>query len=303
MAGLKELRNRIEAVKSTEKITSAMKMVAAARLRRAQSLLEHSNKYAAALNESAMRLLSQLYEEELTKNIKFFPPEMMRKKADNSRRLELVFGASKGLCGSYNSNINRFALSHLKQLEREKKDFLIYCFGKKANDFIKKHYPEKILGYVEDFAKKGPQFDECSELSAFIQKMCAENKLDVCEAVYANFKTALSRDIVCEQILPLEFDEAYKEGPNHGQSQQFYFYEPDKLKFLEQILPMIFEAKVFDIVVESQASEHGARMSSMDNATRNASEMINKLTLRYNTIRQSAITTELIEIIAGAEAI
>ncbi len=305
MAGLKELRTRIEAVKSTEKITSAMKMVAAARLRKAQILIDSSSGYKNTLQTAANRILADIRQEEIIKKTKISLPSMMTENHDAKKYLLLVFSSDKGLCGSYNSNINKFARKHIDELQKAGKDVRILCFGKKSYMFLKKHYPEQIIGNIDNIAKKGPDFAESSEIAQKILEICKNENADICEAVFAKFNSAISREIVAFQLFPIKIEESEptSDKPINVFGDAYYGYEPNRNEFLERLLPMIFTANVFSLIVQSQASEHGARMSSMDNATRNAKDMISELTLRYNTIRQSAITTELIEIIAGAEAI
>jgi len=305
MAGLKELRNRIEAVKSTHKITSAMKMVAAARLRKAQIKIGTAENYQKAILTAILRILADLHQEELEKKVFHILPEMMRPKKEVKKCLLLVFSSDKGLCGSYNSNINRKLLQEIEFFIKQNIEVKVFCFGKKAYDFLRHRKPELLLGIKEDIAKKGPDFAESSEIAQEIMEMYKEHNFDICSAIFSEFKTAISRDIKTEQLLPIKIDESALSAaePINKFGDAYYGYEPDRLQMLEKLLPIIFVANIFEIITQSQASEYGARMSAMDSATRNANEMISELTLKYNTIRQSAITTELIEIIAGAEAI
>ena len=305
MAGLKELRTRIEAVKSTQKITSAMKMVAAARLRKAQTKIKPADNYQNAIKTAVLRILADLRQEEIEKKIYHILPEMMRPKKEVKTCLLLVFSSDKGLCGSYNSNINRKVMQKIGELEQKNITVKVFCFGKKAYDFLRRRKPDLLLGTKEDIAKKGPDFVEASEIGQKITELYKEHGFDICEAIFAEFKTAISREIKTLQLLPVKIDEDRSQfaEPINKFGDAYYDYEPSRLEMLEKLLPMFFTANVFEIITHSQASEHGARMSSMDSATRNASDMISELTLSYNTIRQSAITTELIEIIAGAEAI
>ena len=305
MAGLKELRTRIEAVKSTQKITSAMKMVAAARLRKAQIRIEPADNYQSAIETAILRVLADLRQEEIEKKIYHILPEMMRQKKNIKSCLLLVFSSDKGLCGSYNSNINRAVLKKINELRERNINIKIFCFGKKAYDFLRRREPEFLIGFMEDIAKKGPDFAESSVIAQKIMEIYKEHNFDVCEAIFAEFKTAISREIKAVQLLPIKIDDTalQKDEPINKFGDAYYGYEPGRIEMLEKLLPMLFTANILSIIAQSQASEHGARMSSMDSATRNAKDMISELTLKYNTIRQSAITTELIEIIAGAEAI
>lgn len=303
MAGLKELRTRIEAVKSTQKITSAMKMVAAARLRKAQTKIGPAENYKNAIETAVLRILADFKQEEIEKKIYHILPEMMRRKENIKTCLLLVFSSDKGLCGSYNSNINRKLLQEINFLSNKRIEVKVFCFGKKAYDFLRRRQPEKLLGFVPDIAKKGPDFAESSEIAQKILELYKEHHFDICKAIFAEFKTAINREIKTSQILPIKIDETPANEAINRFGDAYYSYEPQRSEMLEKLLPLLFVANVFAMIAQSQASEHGARMSSMDNATRNAKDMISELTLKYNTIRQSAITTELIEIIAGAEAI
>lgn len=305
MAGLKELRIRIEAVKSTQKITSAMKMVAAARLRKAQTKIGSANNYQNAIETAIMRILADFKQEELEKKIYHIMPEMMRQKKEIKTCLLLVFSSDKGLCGSYNSNINRKLMQTIEDLQKQNIKPKVFCFGKKSYDFLRRRKAELLLGSMEDIAKKGPDFAESSEIAQKILELYREHNFDICQVIFAEFKTAISREIKTMQLLPIKVEEnsATANEPINKFGNAYYSFEPERSIMLEKLLPMLFVADIFEIIAQSQASEHGARMSSMDSATRNAKDMISELTLRYNTIRQSAITTELIEIIAGAEAI
>mgnify|MGYP002624917052 CR=1 FL=1 len=305
MAGLKELRTRIEAVKSTQKITSAMKMVAAARLRKAQIKIATSGNYHNAVETAVLRILADLRQEEIEKKVFHILPEMMWQKSKIKSALLLVFSSDKGLCGSYNSNINRKLMQKIADMDKKNVEVKVFCFGKKAYDFLKRRKPDILLGFMSDIAKKGPDFAESSKIAEKVAELYRGHNFDVCEAIFAEFKSAVNRKIKSSQLLPIKIDKSALSSaePINKFGDAYYTFEPDRLKMLEKLLPILFIANIFDIIVQSQASEHGARMSSMDNATRNAKDMISGLTLKYNTIRQSAITTELIEIIAGAEAI
>jgi len=306
MAGLKELRIRIDSIKSTQKITSAMKLVAAARLRRAQGLVDKSAFYSNNILSSAARLLYDMRFDEAEKNIKYVYPELMRGNGTNNNYLLLVMTSDRGLCGSYNSAVARMAVSRIEELKAEGKHVSLMCIGRKGRDLLKKRYGDLMVNSVESIAKKGAKYYEATDIAKVILDMYAKKQINVCEVVYSQFVSAISRNVVSEQILPVKIESfAYNKvhEPVNVVHGAFYEYQPDKIGLLTGMLPLVFKSSLFQAIVQSQASEHGARMSSMDNATRNASDMISRLTLKYNRIRQTAITTELIEIIAGAEAI
>ncbi len=306
MAGLKELRTRIESIKSTEKITSAMKMVAAARLRRSQGLIDKCRFYNNNILASANRVLLELRQAEQKKNIRFVYPELMRGNGKSENYLLVVFTSDRGLCGSYNSNVAREAAKRIEALKEEGKNVKILCVGKKGRDILKRKYADLIVDTIEGIAKKGAKYYEAVDLGQKILDLYKQGEMDVCEVVVSRFRSAINREIVTEQVFPVvveDFEYNRLHAPVNVYKGAFYDYEPGLLEILDAMMPLIFRSSLFQAVVHSQASEHGARMTSMDNATRNAKDMISGLTLRYNRIRQTAITTELVEIIAGAEAL
>lgn len=306
MAGLKELRTRIETIKSTQKITSAMKMVAAARLRKSQGLIGKSEFYNNNILASANRVLFELKQEETAKGISYVYPKLMRGTGQKQRYLIIVFTSDRGLCGSYNANVAKEASKRIDELKAEGKDIFIYCIGKKGRDILKRKYADMIVGTKEDVSVKGAKYYEASDIGYYILDAYNQGKIDVCEVVVSHFYSAINREVKVGQILPLKIEE-YEYNKLHIPTNvvrgAFYDYEPGKMELLEGLLPLIFRGSIFQAIVHSQASEHGARMTSMDNATRNAKDMISKLTIKYNRIRQTAITTELTEIISGAEAL
>lgn len=306
MAGLKELRTRIETIKSTEKITSAMKMVAAARLRRSQGLIEKCRFYNNNILASANRVLFELRQEEQKKNVRFVYPELMRGSGKAENYLLLVFTSDRGLCGSYNSNVAREASKRIEELLGGGKNVKILCIGKKGRDILKRKYAGMIVDTIEGIARKGAKYYEAVDLGQRVLDMYAKGEFDVCETVSSRFRSAINREIVVRQVFPVQiedFEYNRLHAPVNVYKGAFYDYEPGLLEILDGLLSLLFRSSLFQAIVHSQASEHGARMTSMDNATRNAKDMISGLTLRYNRIRQTAITTELIEIIAGAEAL
>ena len=309
MAGLKELRTRIDAIKSTQKITSAMKMVAASRLRRVQILVDKNQGYSQNLRHSALRVLVEIENEEKAKNISFMRPTML-KKVNNPQKYTLyVLSSDRGLCGAYNSNVAKAAASRIRELLSKGKTVRVVCLGKKAFDILRRNFRSEnvVINQIDAALKSLPYAEQAKALSELILREFNNKTFDVCECIYARFVSAISRNFVAEQVCPLDLNAEHISENElmriNRSGDAFYEYLPDKLTVLENILPILFNDDIFKIIVNAAASEHGARMSSMDNATRNAKKMISELTLKYNSMRQSAITTELIEIIAGAEAI
>lgn len=306
MAGLKELRNRLESIKSTQKITSAMKMVAASKLRKAELALDRSCFYSQLLNVNVKRLLAAIAEEEAEKNITYILPELMRDKPNAKDYLLFVFASDRGLCGSYNHNIGKAALTRIKELKDAGKNVRVICYGKKAFNVIKKQFEADVIENNPALDTKDLSFNGAVALAKKIADCYNGGMCDVCEIIYSKFHSALNREIVAEQIYPLstsalKLSEEDKKLTHIGDA--YYYYRPDKIRLLEAMLPKLVVNMVFVSIANSQASEQGARMAAMDNATRSAKDMISSLTLKYNGLRQSAITTELTEIISGAEAL
>lgn len=309
MAGLKELRTRIEAIKSTQKITSAMKMVAASRLRRVQILVDKNLGYSENLRKSALRVMTEIENEEKTKGVQYVRPLLLQQKANPQKYKLCVISSDRGLCGAYNSNVAKRAAQRIRELLKQGKQIEAACIGKKAYDILRRYFgnTEVVINRVDTKYDGMTYPDMAHKLSDTILKQFIAKEFDICEFVYADFKTAISRTFECEQVCPLELNTEHLNDEQlqliNRSGNAFYEYMPDKLTVLTDILPILFNDNLFKIVVNAAASEHSARMTSMDSATRNAKKMISELTLKYNSLRQSAITTELIEIIAGAEAI
>ena len=306
MAGLKELRNRLESIKSTQKITSAMKMVASSRLRKAQIMVEKSEPYSKIINTTVKRILASIKEEEKTKNIRYVLPSVLQQKPNAKHYLLFTFASDRGLCGSYNQNVAKATISRIKELIGLGKTVKVVCYGKKIYDALKKNYADLILEHHESVSANGLFYYEAIDIGKIIGQCCNDGTCDVCELVYSHFHSALSREMVVKQVYPLE--EKYSQVSDEDNEllkagDAYYDYEPDRLKLLDVLLPKLVVDNIFTGMVNSQASEQGARMTAMDNATKSAKDMIDALTLKYNSIRQSAITTELNEIISGAEAL
>lgn len=305
MAGLKELRNRLASIKSTQKITTAMKLVASARLRKSQQILDKNKCYFELISTSVKRILAAIREEETEKKIKYILPFLLQPAKPKSDRLLIVFSADKGLCGSYNQNIAKKTLKYLKELQQKNLKVQIICYGKKIYDVLKKTHADLIIEHHPAVASDGLSYLLANDFYEKIRSYGTKNDC-VCEILYTHFQSALTRTIVVEQIYPLsqnwlELSDQDKELTHVGDA--YYDFGADKLTLLEQLLQKLGQEIAFSTILNSEASEQGARMAAMDNATRNASDMISSLTLKYNSIRQSAITTELTEIISGAEAV
>lgn len=307
MASLKELRTRINSIRSTQKITSAMKMVAASRLRKAQMLVTDSTVYTKNVMDTAIRLVYALQQEEKQNNTRYMYPNLMRKPYKRENYMLVVFSSDRGLCGSFNYQVAKVAIERIEQLQKEMINVKVICVGKKAADLIKRTHAENVVEVREGMAKKGADYREMKNFGFKLLNRFNSREFDVCEIITSKFISAINREVKPVQFLPLviskdlghELDYDPTMLPDGAQ----YEYEADKMTMLEEALPLLFRGLIFQAMVHSQASEQSARMTSMDNATRNAMDMIKKLTLKYNGIRQTAITTELVEIIAGAEAV
>ncbi|MDD4556591.1 MAG: ATP synthase F1 subunit gamma [Alphaproteobacteria bacterium] len=306
MGGLKELRTRISSVKSTQKITSAMKMVAASRLRRSQILLTKSSAYYESLLILVNRIQKQILEIEQQTEKVFKRPEMLVGTGKEETYLLICVSADRGLCGGYNSSVAKETIRRIKELKAQKKEISVICIGRKARDVLRRKYSDLIIGVMEDVSKKGASYEETIGLALHSQILMKENHIDVCEVIYSRFQSAITREVLSEQVYPYQPEAVLEKDEEFVSSRienAFYDYEPDLESLFEETVKLALRAKFFQVFAHSQASEHGARMTSMDSATRNAQDMLTKLTLRYNGIRQTAITTELTEIISGAEAI
>ena len=303
MPSLKELRIRINSIRSTQKITAAMKMVAASRLRRAQALVTDSAAYIKNVTQTSSRLIFELQQEEKLHSITYIYPHLMRPPLKQNKYLLLVFSSDRGLAGNFNYQVAKSAQQRIEELQSAGAEVKLICIGKKAADIIKRTYPGNILEVREGLARKGADYEEMEALSQKLVHDFEAGEFDICEIITSQFITAMTREVRSVQVLPLSLPPLQEVDPTITATGAIYEYDGDRLEMLSNVLPLLFRGLIFQAMVHSQASEQSARMTSMDNATRNAKDMINKLTLRYNGIRQSAITTELIEIIAGAEAV
>ena len=293
MPNLKELKNRISSVKSTRKITSAMKMVAASKLRRAQELAESSRVYA----DSLSFILSSLAGN--TKNSSDLP-EILTGRENSKISLLIINSSDRGLCGGFNSNLFRNAKKWISDQQEQGKSVKIMTVGKKASSFYKKTDLD-IVASFEDLNSNDRQLQVSEEIKNKIMELFENNEIDEVSILFNKFVSAISQEPTYQSLIPLSNDETSEEESETNNS--VFEFEPDKNELLEYLVPRNFLTQIYRSVLESSASEHAARMTSMDNATRNAGDMIDRLTLTYNRTRQAFITKELIEIISGAEAV
>ncbi len=295
MASLKALRARINSVKSTRKITSAMKMVAASKLKRAQTQAEAARPYA----ERMQRMLAALAASAAgSPNA----PRMLIGTGRDQVQLLVVVTADRGLAGAFNTNVGRAARNAIQRLEGEGKTVRVITVGRKGRDYLRREYADRLIGEYSFAGKKRVEFSDVDEVAARIAAMLAAGEFDVCTVVYNRFVSVISQVPTEARLVPLPMPEADPaEKPSGPQAQ--YEFEPDEEAILAALLPRNMAIQLFRALIESAAGEQGARMSAMDNATRNAGDMINRLTLNYNRTRQANITRELIEIISGAEAL
>jgi F-type H+-transporting ATPase subunit gamma len=289
MASLKDLRTRIASVKATQKITKAMQMVAAAKLRRAQMAAESARPYAERMDRVVSNLAGGVSGGDAS--------PLLSGTGRDQVHLLVVCTSERGLCGSFNSTIVRLTRERINQLQAAGKTVKIFCVGKKGLDQLKRQYEKLIVEQMEFRAVKQISFTEADQVGRRIRDMFAAGEFDVATLFYSRFKSVIAQIPTALQIIPLEIPAAT------GGSDVSYDYEPEQEELLADILPRNISVQVFRALLENAASEQGSRMSAMDNATRNAGEMIKKQTQIYNRTRQAMITKELIEIISGAEAL
>lgn len=291
MPNLKDLKNRIASVKSTRKITKAMQMVAAAKLRRAQDAAEASRPYAERFNAVMAGLAASVGGSDTA-------PRLLAGTGDDKVHLLVVMTAERGLCGGFNSNIAKLAKNHASRLLAQGKTVKILTVGKKGRDQLKREYAKFFVGHVDMTEVKRVGYADAQGIARDVLDRFDAGQFDVATIFYSKFVNVVSQIPTAQQIIPASFDAV--EG---GAPSMLYDYEPSEEAILADLLPRGVATQIFTALLENGASEQGARMSAMDNATRNAGEMIEKLTIEYNRSRQAVITNELIEIISGAEAL
>jgi len=290
MASLDDLKKRISSVKSTQKITKAMKMVAAAKLRRAQESAEKGRPYSNKMNNIILNLSSGISDKENA-------PKLLTGTGEEKVYLCVVLTADRGLCGGFNSNIIKKAKSYFKKLSDSGKILKIITVGSKGYDQLKRFYKDKIIENISFKESKNANYFDADKVGKIIIQKFEQKEFDVCTIFYNQFKNVITQIPQEQQIIPLKINEEEKS------SDENYEFEPDEDEILGNLLPKNISTQIFKAMLENSASEQGSRMSAMDNATRNAGEMVDKLTIQYNRSRQAAITKELIEIISGAESL
>ena len=292
MASLDDLKKRITSVKSTQKITKAMKMVAAAKLKRAQESAEKGRPYSEKMNNIILNLSNGISDKENA-------PKLLNGTGKDQTHLCVVMTSDRGLCGGFNSNIIKKAKSYFSKLSKDSKELKIITVGSKGNDQLKRIYGSKIIEKISFKNSKYVNYFDAEKVGKSIIEKFNNKEFDVCTIFYNQFKNVITQIPQAQQIIPLN-DENNNKGDELNESYEF---EPDEDEILNNLLPKNISTQIFKAMLENSASEQGSRMSAMDNATRNAGEMVDKLTIEYNRSRQAAITKELIEIISGAESL
>ncbi len=292
MPSLDDLKKRIKSVKSTQKITKAMKMVAAAKLRKAQESAEKGRPYSQKMQNIILNLTKSINDPQNA-------PKLLVGTGEDKKYLCVVLTADRGLCGGFNSNICKLAKTNFKKILGEGKELNIITVGSKGHDQIKREYGKHVIKKFSFKDKKNISFNEADEVGKEIISLFNQNKFDKCIIFYNNFKNVITQIPQAQQIIPAE-TKNLKESNDENLSYEF---EPEEDEILEDLLPKNISTQVFKALLENAASEQGSRMTAMDNATRNAGDLVDKLTIDYNRSRQASITKELIEIISGAESL
>jgi F-type H+-transporting ATPase subunit gamma len=295
MASLKALKLRIGTVKSTQKITKAMKMVAAAKLRRAQQNAEAGRPYSTRLSDVVSSLAARVAVGPQT-------PKLLAGTGKDETHLIIVATSDRGLAGAFNTNIVRAVRRKADDLVRQGKTVLFYIVGRKGRPVIQRFYPTGIVAQYDTSGMKAPTYSDAQAIAKDIVGRYTTNGVDVVHLAYANFRSTLVQEPVVEQIIPVTAKAANDAGET-APSLAAVEYEPDEEEILADLLPRNVAVQIYRAMLENQAGFYGSQMTAMDNATRNAGDMINKLSIMYNRQRQAAITTELVEIISGAEAL
>jgi len=295
MPSLKELRSRISSVKSTQRITSAMKMVAAAKLRRAQDMAMAARPYA----ERMERMLGSLAAAAAGGD----GAPLLSGNGKQDTHLLLLVSSDRGLCGGFNINLMRQVRERMRTLRQDGRTVKVFCVGRKGAALVRREYPDSLIEALEDVAKPAPSYEAAADIAGRVTALFERGEFDVCTIVYNKFVSALTQTVTPQQIIPFAASKAEGQGDAAPTVEASYEYEPSEEDILDDLLPRNLSVQIYRSMLESFASEQGARMTAMDNATRNAGDMINRLTLNYNRTRQAFITKELIEIISGAEAL
>ena len=291
MASLDDLKKRISSVKSTQKITKAMKMVAAAKLRRAQESAEKGRPYSDKMNNIILNLSNSISD-------KSNSPKLLAGSGEDKVHLCIVMTSDRGLCGGFNTNIIKKAKSYFQKILDEGKSLKIITVGSKGYDQLKRIYKDNIIEKISFKESKYVNYFDADKVGKIIIEKFEKKEFDICAIFYNQFKNVITQIPQEQQIIPLKASES-----KGNSSEENYEFEPEEDEILSNLLPKNISTQIFKAMLENSASEQGSRMSAMDNATRNAGEMVDKLTIQYNRSRQAAITKELIEIISGAESL
>lgn len=301
MPSLRDYRDRIKSVKSTRKITSAMKMVAASKLKKAQDQAEASQPYACAMADMLARVAKNVV-------VNASSSKLLVGTGSDQKHLLVIVTADRGLCGGFNTNLAKEARKMIAELEAEGKDVFVVCAGRKGRDFLKRQLGKRIWqSFAGVTGKTRVDYADAAKISQLVLDKLEDGEFDVCTLLYNEFHSVLSQKPVRQQLVPFTIPEA-EEGEEEERMNAEgpispYSFEPDEERILAELLPKNLGVQIFRALLDSAAGEQAARMTAMDNATRNAGDMINDLTLQYNRARQAYITKELIEIISGAEAL
>jgi F-type H+-transporting ATPase subunit gamma len=293
MPSLKDLRNRIGSVKQTQKITSAMKLVAASKLRRAQEQAEASRPFAERMSDMLANLGASVADVEGA-------PPLLAGTGRDQVHLLVVATADRGLCGGFNASIVRGARIRIRELREAGKEVKILCIGRKGRDMLRREFGSLIVDTIEGVGRRRLEYAEAAAIGGRLERMYEAGEFDVCTIAFNRFRSAITQVLTLQQLIPVEPAEVERDV---AEARAVYEFEPDEQTILAELLPRNLAVQIYRALVENAASEQGARMTAMDNATRNAGEMIERLTLFYNRTRQAQITRELIEIVSGAEAL
>jgi F-type H+-transporting ATPase subunit gamma len=296
MASLKELRGRIGSVKQTQKITSAMKLVAASKLKRAQDQAEASRPFASRMEQMLANLAAGVADVQGA-------PRLLAGTGSDGVHLLVVATADRGLCGGFNSSIARGARRRIRELQEQGKQVKLMCVGRKGRDALRREYGGLIEDTVEGVGRRRLEYAEAQAIAERLQRLYQDGAFDVCTIIYNRFRSAITQELTFRQLIPVAPGEV-EDGEAAGEEvKAVYEFEPSETGILEELLPRNLAVQIYGALVENAASEQGARMTAMESASRNAGDMIDRLTMTYNRTRQAQITRELIEIISGAEAL
>ena len=292
MPSLDDLKKRIKSVKSTQKITKAMKMVAAAKLKRAQESAEKGRPFSEKMNNIILNLSNSISDKDNAS-------KFLVGTGQDTTHLCVVITADRGLCGGFNTNICRKARNYFDKILKENKTLKIFTVGSKGHDQLKRIYGQYIIEKINFKGFKKISYKEAENVGKIIVKLFRESQFDVCKIFYNKFKNVITQIPQEQQLIPIESDKKKEDKA----SDNFYEFEPEENEILNNLLPRNISTQIFKALLENAASEQGSRMTAMDNATRNAGDLVDTLTIKYNRSRQAAITKELIEIISGAESL